>query len=92
MATKKPREAEPGELRGIALLERLQKLFSRPESRIDAQRMLGALSKDGYTYAKHLVVSGPSDNASAAKACEMTPEQLEVAAQELEKGISKLKR
>jgi hypothetical protein len=89
-AEKKPREAMPGELRGIALLEALERFFRRPETRIDAQRMLNALSEDGRTYAKHLVMSGPSANSEAAQACEMTVERLEKAMDELEKAIRKL--
>ncbi len=90
MAKKKPREAKPGELRGISLLEVLEKLFKRPESRIDAQRMLNALSKNGQTYARHLVMSGPTGNVEAAKSCGLTPDELEAAAAELEKGVRSL--
>jgi hypothetical protein len=87
---KKPREAEPGELRGIALIEILEKLFRKPETRLDAQKVLSNLSKDGQVYARHLVVSGPSSNASAAKACGFTLERLEAAAAELEKSVRSL--
>ncbi len=88
---KKTREAEPGELRGIALLEQLQRLFARPESRLDAQRVLNGLSKNGQTYAKHLVMSGPSSNTAAAKVCGFTAEQLETAVSELEEGLRSLR-
>ena len=90
MTKKKTREAEPGELRGIALLETLEKFFKRPETRIDAQRILSSLSKDGQTYAKHLVMSGPLGNVAAAKACGFTLEQLEASASELEKAVRSL--
>ena len=87
---KKTREPEEGELRGIALLEILEKFFKRPESRLDAQRMLGNLSQDGQAYARHLVVSGPSSNEDAAKACGFTVERLLAAADELENAIRTL--
>lgn len=90
MPKKKTREAEHGELRGIALIEILERLFKRPESRLDAQRVLGSLSKNGQVYAKHLVMSGPSSNKAAAKACGFTPEQLETAVDELEKAVRSL--
>ncbi|MEK6578479.1 MAG: hypothetical protein AABZ55_04570 [Bdellovibrionota bacterium] len=90
MVKKKPREAEPGELRGIALLEILEKFFRRPESRIDAQKMLSSLSKEGQTYARHLVTCGPTGNVAAAKSCGFTLEQLEAAAAELEKAVRSL--
>ena len=87
---KKTREAESGELRGIALLEVLERFFKRPESRIDAQRMLSNLSKSGQAYAKHLVMSGPTGNVAAAKSCGLTLAELEAAAQELEKAVRSL--
>ena len=90
MPKKKTREAEPGELRGIALIEILERLFKRPESRLDAQKALSKLSKDGQAYARHLVMSGPSSNKSAAKACGFSLEQLEAAANELETSIRSL--
>jgi hypothetical protein len=84
---KKTREAAPGELRGIQILEKLQRLFARPDSRLDAQRLLLTLSPDAQAYARHLVMSGPSGNAAAAKACGLTEPALETAAQELESRI-----
>ena len=74
-------------------METMERLSKRPESRMDLQRLLTAtLSPDGQTYAKHLITSGPSDNASAAKACGFTLEQLEKAVLELEEGIARLRR
>ena len=87
MPKKKTREAEPGELRGIALLESLERFFKRPESRVDAQKMITSLSKDAQAYTKHLVMSGPTSNEEAAEACEFTLEQLEAAVDELENAI-----
>jgi hypothetical protein len=87
----KTREAKPGELRAINMLELLERLFKRPESRLDAQKLLSNLSPQGQIYAKHLVTSGPSGNAAAAKACGFTPEQLEKAVSELENGLASLK-
>ena len=84
---KKKREAKQGELRGIYLLESLQRFFSRPETRLDAQRMIESLSVDAQAYAKQLVLSGPMANATAAKECGFTKEKLEFAAEELLKGI-----
>ncbi len=92
MAKKKPREAEPGELRGIHILESLERLFKRPETRLDAQRMLGSLSPDGQAYAKHLVMSGPSSNKAAAKTLALSLEQFESAAIELEMAVAQLRR
>jgi hypothetical protein len=85
------REPDAGELRGIKLLEKLEKSFKRPESRVDAQRMLTRLSVDGQAYAKYLVMSGPSAVVIAAEGCGISEEKLEAAAQELEKAIASLK-
>ena len=87
----KTREANPGELREIHILETLERMSHRPETRIDIQKMLSSLSNSGQIYAKHLVMSGPSDLASAAKACQLIEEQIELAIQELEKGISRIR-
>jgi hypothetical protein len=81
------RDAKPGELRGIRILEKLEKMFKRPESRLDAQRILGKLSADAQTYARHLVVSGPSGNVAAAKASGLSKEQIELAAAEIETAL-----
>lgn len=89
---RKTREAKPGELRGINILETLERMSKRPESRMDVQRLLDGLSPDAKTYAKHLVMSGPSGNGAAAKACGFTKEQLETAVAELEAGISALRK
>jgi hypothetical protein len=86
------REAKKGELRGIQILERLEKMFARPESRLDAQKMLGLVSADAQAYAKHLVMSGPSSNAAAAKAMGFTQARLEAAAEELEKAIAAIRK
>ena len=88
---KKTRDAEPGELRGINILESLERFFKRPETRLDAQKMLGGLSPDGQIYAKHLVTSGPMGNKKAVKESGLTAERLEAAAIELEAAIAKLR-
>lgn len=88
---KKTREAKPGELREIRVLELMEKLSKRPESRMDLQRLLEKLSPTGQVYAKHLVVSGPSSLKAAAKACELKAEEVEAALAELEAGIAKLR-
>jgi hypothetical protein len=88
---RKTREAKPGELREINILESLERLSRRPESRVDLQRLLDNLSIDAKAYAKHLVTSGPSSLLSAAKACVMTSVQIEGALTELENGIAKLR-
>ena len=85
------RDAKQGELRGISILERLEKMFKRPETRLDAQKMLGKVSADAQAYAKHLVVSGPGATATAAKALGMKQAQLDAAAEELEKAIAALR-
>lgn len=87
---KKTREAHPGELREIAILERLERLSSRPETRMDVGRLLESLTAPTKIYAKHLVTSGPSSYAAAAKACKLSESQIEAAIQELETGISRL--
>jgi len=85
------REAKPGELREIRVLELMEKLSKRPETRMDLQRFLEKLSPVGQTYARHLVTSGPSSIKAAAKACELKAEQIEAALTELEAGITKLR-
>ena len=55
----KTREAKPGELKEINILEDLEKLSRRPESRIDLQKLLENLSENSKIYAKHLFSSGP---------------------------------
>ena len=84
----KTREAKPGELRGIKYLETLQRLFARPESRIDAQKQITSFTPNTQAYVKHLVMSGPLEDAEAAKECGFTLEQLEEAIKELEKGLT----
>jgi len=73
------------------MLETLQRFFARPESRLDAQRLLNNLSPDGQAYAKHLVMSGPMANKTASKACGFTEERLEKAAGELEASLMSLR-
>ena len=86
------RQPKQGEMRGIRILERLEKMFKRPESRVDAQKILGKISAPAQAYAKHLVMSGPSSSASAAKECGLSKAELEAAATELEValGVAKL--
>lgn len=88
---KKTREAKPGELRGIHLMETMERLSKRPESRMDLQRLLENLSPNGKVYAKHLITSGPGDDKLAAKACEFTLEQLSAAMLELEQGLNAIR-
>ncbi len=84
------REAKPGELQEIKILESLERLMKRPESRVDVQRMLGSLSDNGQIYVKHLVMSGPSSLLSAAKATGLKVIEIEAALAELDAGITAL--
>jgi hypothetical protein len=88
---KKTREAKPGELREINVLQRLESLSRRTESRIDVQRMLESLSPISQTYVKHLVTSGPSSLLSAAKATGHTVKEIEESLNEIEQQISRLR-
>ncbi len=88
---KKTREAKPGEVREINILQRLEKLSHRPETRIDLQRILEALSPTSQTYIKHLVNSGPSSLLSAAKACGLTVKEVESSLDEIEKSLAVLR-
>ena len=90
--TMKTRDAKPGELREINVLESLERLSKRPESRMDVQRLLDNLSETGKVYTKHLVTSGPSSLLSAAKACGLKVDQIENALQELEHGVVNLRK
>lgn len=85
------RDPKQGELRGIKILEKLERLFKRPESRIDAQRVLGEISENAKAYAKHLVTSGPAANVTTAKALGLTQAQVDEAATELEAAIAALR-
>jgi hypothetical protein len=87
----KTREAKPGELRGIKILETLERMSKRAESRMDVQRLLDNLTPDTKIYARYLVMSGPSGNNAAAKALGITLEQLETAMTELETKIDILR-
>lgn len=87
----KTREAKPGELREIKIVESVEKLMRRPESRIDVQRMLERLSPTAQTYIRHLAMSGPSSILSAAKALKITSKEIESALDEIEVAISKLR-
>jgi hypothetical protein len=89
---KKTRDAKPGELREINILESLERLSKRSESRMDVQRLLDGLSPNSKIYAKHLVMSGPSSIGAAAKACGVRSEEIVFALQELEKGIVNLRK
>jgi len=88
---RKTREAKPGELRGIRILETMERFSKRPEARMDLGRILDRLSPEGKIYAKHLVVSGPSGDQAAAKTCGLSAEQIEAAAQELETALGVLR-
>ena len=91
MTIKKNREAKPGELREINILESLERLSRRPESRIDVQRLIDGLTENTKTYAKHIISSGPSSLLSAAKACGLKVVEIEAALLELEAGITKIR-
>jgi hypothetical protein len=88
---KKTREAKPGELREIRILELLERLSKRPESRMDVQRFIDRLTPATSVYLKHLITSGPSSVKAAAKACAMKSDEIEAALTEIEQGISKLR-
>lgn len=88
---KKTREAKPGELREIRVMERLERLSKRPESRMDLQRFLTSLTPTTEAYVKHLISSGPSSLLSAAKACGITVKEVEAALDELERGLAALR-
>jgi hypothetical protein len=88
---KKPREAKPGELQEIRIMEKLERLSKRPDSRIDLQRILTSLSPTAETYVKHLISSGPSSILSAAKACGLSCEEVEAAIAEIERGLASLR-
>ncbi len=88
---KKTREAKPGELREIKILETLERLSKRPESRMDLQRFLTSRSPNTETYVKHLISSGPSSLLSAAKACSLSVKEIEAALDELEQGLLSLR-
>jgi hypothetical protein len=91
MPKRTTREAKPGELREIRILETLERLSRRPESRMDLQRLLAGLSPSGQSYAKHLITSGPSSTLSAAKACGLSSKEVEAAMTELENGLASLR-
>ena len=92
MKDKKTREAAPGELSEIQILEDLERLSKRPETRLDAQNMLEALSPNSQTYVRHLVTSGPSNLEAAAKACNLQVEEVEAAINEIQTRISAIFR
>ena len=83
-------EVPSGEKRAEESLAKLTKLFKRPETRVDAQRALSKLSAQGQIYAKHLVLSGPSSDALAAKESGLSVEQLRAAMTELEAALATL--
>ena len=89
--SKKPRDAKPGELQEIKILETLERLSKRPESRMDVGRILTSLSPNGEKYVRHLITSGPSSVLSAAKACELTSKDIEAAIAEIEAALSSLR-
>ena len=88
----KTRDAKPGELREIKVLETLEKMSKRTDLRLDVQKILDRLSPTGQIYVKHLVMSGPSSLKAAAKACELSAEEIEGALSELEMGIASLRK
>ncbi len=88
----KPRDPKPGELRGIKILELIERLSKRPESRVDLERALERLSPDGQIYIRHLVMSGPSSDITAAKASGLKKDALLAAAIEVETKLDALRR
>ena len=88
---KTTREAKPGELREIRIMETLERLSKRPETRMDVGTLLQNLSPNGQIYAKHLISSGPSSILSAAKACGLTSKDIEAAIVEIENGIVEIR-
>lgn len=87
----KPRDAKPGELREIKIVETLERYSRRPESRIDIQRLLDALTPSTQIYIRHLITSGPSSILSAAKALKVTSKDIEAAISEIETALQKLR-
>lgn len=85
------REAKPGELREIHIMETLERLSKRPESRIDLQKCLTSLTPNTEKYVKHLISSGPSSLLSAAKACELSVKEIEAALEELQQRLDMLR-
>lgn len=88
----KPRDPKPGELRGIKILELIERLSKRPESRVDLERALERLSSDGQVYIRHLVMEGPSSDLAAAKASGLKKDKLQAAAIEVESKLEALRR
>lgn len=88
---KRTREAKPGELREIKIMETLERLSKRPESRMDLQKLLTSLTPPTEKYVKHLIQSGPSSILAAAKACELSVKEIEAALTELESGLAGLR-
>jgi hypothetical protein len=86
------REAKPGELREINVLEFLEKRSRRTDLRLDVQRLLENLSPTAQVYVKHLVMSGPSSIKAAAKACELKAVEVEAALTELETAIAAIRK
>jgi hypothetical protein len=91
MGRKTTREAKPGELREIRILETLERLSRRPESRMDLQKLFASFRPPTEKYLKHLLGSGPSSLLSAAKACEMSVKEIEAAIEELEEAIRSIR-
>ncbi len=81
------RDPKPGELRGVRILEKLEKMFKRPETRLDGQKILSKLSSDAQVLAKHLVVSGPASYLSIAKATGLKVEQIKSSSSEIEAAL-----
>lgn len=88
IVAKKTREAKPGELRGIHIIETMERMSKRPETRIDLQKALDGLSADSKAYAKHLVTSGPSANSAAMKILNFAADRFEGAVAELESALN----
>jgi hypothetical protein len=85
-------ESKPFETREAKAVGLLEKLSRRVDARIDVQKVLERLSPTAQIYVKHLVMSGPSTVEAAAKACELTNQEIEAALAELEAGISSIRK
>lgn len=88
---KKTRDPKPGELSEIAILETFERMNKRPESRMDALKLLESLSDNGKLYARHLIMTGPTSTLTAAKSCGLTVRDIEEALLEIQKAIIRLR-
>lgn len=85
-------EAKGNEMRALKVVETLEKMSRRTDSRLDVQKILDRLSPSAQIYVKHLVMSGPSSLKEAAKATGLELVQVQEALEELEEAILNLKK